>query len=261
MGDEYTGDSEEEDAVSLLNKAISSQPENPLNKAGNGGGNDDGGDDDDYDEEYMKKYMKRFMKNNKEYMGKYMKKAADFGAEVIDEFNSRSQELEDAEAVLVDGTDMFKAYAEFTQNMLKAFTELHGEVESLRNDVAYGNEINKAAGQVLIKADKVLGEISKQPNSAKGVQHMQKAAQATGGAIQPNNNGGQAGEGQGVLQKAQSLGVGGAKQLLIKAMQDGNQSAGRAITELESCGGNMARLPQSTLHLISNLHTAAGGGQ
>lgn len=199
--------------------------------------------DDEYSEAYMKNNMSKFMKNNASYMKKmgYMQKAVDNAYEAAD----NGGELE-AEVTMVDGTEMFKAFKEMSEHFLKAVTSISERLDGVEEQVDFANKISVAAGEVLVKASESLDKISSEPLTPKsqmvGQPELHKAAIKDVPA-----------DGNQVLQKAMNMGVGGAKKILIKAAMDGNGEAGRVLTQVESCFGNMTLLPASSLKLIASL--------
>lgn len=190
---------------------------------------------DEYNESYMKKYMKKFMANNPDYaskMGK-MKKALD------NAYDASESDMAEAEAVMLDGTEMFQTFKDLGDGLLKAFSDLSGRLESIEQSVGIQHELSKASGTILVKAVESLNTLSSVPKQVKG--------QLTGQTIQKADNS------QGNLQKASSLGIRGIKDLLLKAVHSGNHSAGTIITEVESCRGNLTLLPGTSVNFINSL--------
>lgn len=246
LGNTDEGVQTDDDAVDALKGLLKANRDNNDNifKAKDNGRDKDDDDDDanDYNETYMKKNMSKFMKNNPGFMKKmgYMKKAIDDAYDVA----NNDGDLE-AEATMVDGTEIFKSFKEMTNTMLKAFISLADRVDDIENQVAFNNELSAANGEVLIKACETLEQISNVPLPPKSQLvdfSLHKAKN------QPENPGG-----SNTLQKAMNLGIHGAKKILVKAAMDGNSDAGRVLTQVESCFGNLQLLPPNSLKVITDL--------
>ena len=221
-----------------------------LIKASDGADDDDDDDDDDekkgYNAEYMKKYFKRYMKENKddveEYAGQLgmLKKAM---SQAVDDV-----EMSGADATLVDGTEMFKAFVDIVNTLADSQQVIYEKLADLESHVAYNTELSKASGNVLIKAAETLEGNYSEPNKVKGA--VSATQLPVGGQGQPM---GSMGGNSNLLSKAQSIGVNEIKHKLLKAAEAGQAEAISVMTQIESCFGNLSKLPQKSLQFINNL--------
>lgn len=196
-----------------------------------------------YDDKYMAKHFKRFMKENKEDVGKYaeqlglLKKALD---DVVEDIEG----IEEADATLVEGTEFFKAFTDLAGKMVDSFNEqivtLNEKVDSLAEILGYNQELAKASADVLIKTAEKVEDVSEEPLKRKGVDQGGLKGDEDKGKDSP-------------LQKAADLSFIEIKRLVLKAAQDGNNQAAGVVTDLDCCGGNYKRLPDSSLLLIEEL--------
>jgi len=192
------------------------------------------GDGDEYKPDYMRKNMKRYLKENAEEAQNYMKEAGLLSKAVMDQYDEGT--VEDHDATVIDGTDMFKAFVAFTDNMVKAFTSVSERLEAIEDAVAFNNELNKASGSVLLGTAKIVDNIGAMPNP---VRSQLAGAGAEGGGSP--------------LQKAQSLGMRRVVDLLIKAAQNGNRDAATAVSYVEIAGGINERLPANVIPIIDSV--------
>lgn len=208
---------------------------------------DDDNDDDEYNEKFMKK-MGRYMKHNKKKFMKDdddmkgMKKALEI------ERDDLSEEIQGAEAVIVDGTKMFQKFVDFADGMLKAMSNVGQRLESLEDQLEYNGELAKASGSVLVKTASLMDSVSNTPNPLKGI-----AASFTPTIAKQPEAGNANLQKAAFLEKAKVLGFSGIKNLLQKAALSGNQEAGKVLTTIECCHGNFNLVPDAGMRVIANL--------
>lgn len=253
-------DLEEEQSIGTLRDMLKASGASAVLKAASGDGDGDdkgkGGDDDEegYDAEYMKKNMKKYLKEKPEdvkaFMKKYLKDGGDEAkafmkdmglakAAVIDA-GEATPGIEDAEVTVVDGTAMFKAFVGFAEAMETAIGEISDRLHGLTAMQMETNLLQKASGQVLIKAAEAVDQIGSAPAPVRGTQ-------IAGSAQVP-------GQAQGEpLQKAAELGMPKIKDMLLKAAMGGNQNAGRVLTQVEAANGNFNRLSATSISFINQL--------
>lgn len=208
---------------------------------------DDDEEKEEYDEKFMKK-MKSYMKKNKKYMKddeemKGMKKALET------EQADLSGEIQEAEATIVDGTKMFQKFVDFAEGMMKAMSSVGQRLESLEDQLEFNGELAKASGSVLVKTASLMDNVSNTPNPLKGVA-ASFVPQATAQQPEAGNANLQK---AAFLEKAGKLGISGIKNLLQKAMLSGNMEAGKVLTTIECCHGNLNLVPNSGMRVIANL--------
>ena len=209
-----------------------------LQKAGKDG--DDNDDDDEYDtkmQKYMvsdkgKMYMKKYMKDKGYVMGK----ATDLPD--VDQFAAAAAavDTEGADAVYVEGTGMIKAFTELANKQNEVIGDLSNQVSALTQNVAQGVELTKAAGGVQVGMAEYFQGKQKEVNLRKGV------------ALGPDGNPEGIPE---VLMKANTMGKRGLIQSLMQKAVEGDQTARRVITEIESVP-NFGYLPQHSMAYIEN---------
>lgn len=195
---------------------------------------------DEYNEAYMKKYMHKYLKDNPkdvEGMG-YMKKALDNAV------NTAQSEADNtgADMVVVDGTQMIKAFGDLGNGLVRAIEILNDKIAGIAKEVTIGNTIQKAAGNVLIKAQESIDKIGKTPQFLK--------ADLSGGQLD--------GEPSTALEKAKEIGMPKAKNLLYKAAIDGNKRAGNIMGQIEGANGNWNLLSQNSINYIVEIDSQAG---
>lgn len=201
--------------------------------------------EDEYGEKFMKK-MKSYMKTHKKYMKdddddmKKMKKALEA------EQNDLSGEILEADATIVDGTKMFQKFVDFADSMMKAMSNVGTRLESLEDQLEYNGELAKASGSVLVKTASLMDSVSSTPNPVKGM--------AAGFIQETQPKAGDVNLQKAViLEKAGKLGISGIKGLLLKAMLSGNAEAGKVLTTIECCHGNLHLMPDSGMKVIATL--------
>lgn len=247
-------DNEMDEAVEQLTNLLKadSDDSDTLIKANGGDSEEDEYDDEDedeYDEKYMKRNMKRFMKDNKSTMMKYMKNMGSVKKAIDHDMDEISDELDSAEAVLVQGTDILKAAQEQSENFV-------GVLQAMIPEQVHQGKLIKALSSVVLEMAEQINKIGSTPQPRKSVLN----------AGETNLNKAQDQEsGKGAsLQKAadfmQTNGFGGIKRLVMKAMNKNDQRAFDAITRIESCHGNLALLPQATQNYVAELIAAEGNG-
>jgi len=250
MGKENNEDFDESIAqLTDLLKAEDVDDSDALLKAN--GSEDDDKSDDEYDEKYMKRHMKRFLKNNKSTAMKYMKEMGSVKKAIDHDMDEINGELGDAEAVLVNGTDILKAAQEQSDNFV-------GVLHAIIPEQVQQGKLIKALGSVVLEMAEQINLIGSVPQPRKGVTNggetdLTKAKDTDeGGEEAP----------VGSLQKAVSFmkenGFGGIRKKVLKAMNNGDQKAFETITRLEACNGNLALLPKTTQDYIADLVSAEG---
>lgn len=192
------------------------------NMNGEGEDDDEGEDGKDYDSKFMRKHMRRYLKENRDEATKFMKDAGYMQKAVTDAIGNLDG-IEEAEAVVIDGTEVFKAQSEFNAQMLKAFNTFSKRLSSIEDAVSFSNDIAKASGKVLVDAQSSIAGLSAQPMPRRGVS---SAGQEAGTQ----------------MTKAQKLGPAGVKEILLNKAMAGDQEAGRALSHLETAGGNFRML-------------------
>jgi len=200
-------------------------------------------DGDKYDDKYMKKYMKKFMRQNPDYMSQMGKAKTDIDAE--HDLASKNGDLQ-AEATMIDGTEIFKSFKTMSANFLKAVVAFDERLSRIEKNLVFNNEVASLSGEILIKASETIDQMASMPAPLRArlaAQTMQKAKSETADGEKAET----------VFQKALSLGFSGSKKVLMKAVMDGNSEAGRVLTQVESCFGNLSLLPPTSLRLIADL--------
>ena len=218
-------------------------------------GDDKGDDDDDDDDDDSK--MEKYMKSKKGM--KYMKKMGYGHMKKADELSDSAEallkatqgtDLEGVEAVIIDGTDLVKALVETNQSLLKAVIDLSDRLESVEGNIEYSTELQKATGEVLVENASVLQKAASVPDSRKSV------LAGDAGVELPSS------DKNGRLQKAEQtaarIGFPKAKQVVMKAAMDGNASAMKLVTKMESAFGNFNMLKAQDLVLIDVLAESEG---
>lgn len=222
--------SDQDDAVTSLTSLLKAET----------GKEDDEEKGDEYNEAYMKKYMTKYMKENPkdtEGMG-YTKKAFDVAV------NTAQSEADNtgADMVVVDGTQMIKAFGELGNNLLKSILSITAKVDEIEKQVITGNTIQKAAGSVLIKAQESIDKIGKTPQLLK--------SNMVGEQSNPIPD--------TVLEKAKEIGMVKAKGLLLKAAMGGNKRAGDVMGQVEGSNGNWNMLSPNSIKYIVDIGTQEG---
>ncbi len=237
---------QDDDAVAALKGMLKAKAESDDDE---GKDKDDDSKKEEYNEAYMKKNLSKFMKDNPDYMKGMMGKMGMMKKAVDDAFISAEDDGDlSAEVTMVDGTEMFKAFKEMGNEFIKAAQVFADRLENIERAVGYSNDVSQGIGEVLIKASETLESISSAPMPTKtrfvGDSSLQKAKSSNDTP-------------QETMQKAaravQTLGIAGAKKVLMKASMEGNTEASKVVTQLESCFGNMGLLPAKSIKLIADL--------
>lgn len=202
---------------------------------------EEGDEEEEYDEEYMKKYMKKFLKKNNKFVQSLMglQKAVDTAYE-----NAAQHDDLTAEVTMIDGTEMFKAFQGATDAFVKALVTVCDRLDALEEQVSSQNDITMASGEVLVKAVETLEALASTPAPVKSQlvgkgAPMQKAVSAQSAGDNAS--------------AAPEIGITDAKRILVKAAAAGDGVAGKVLTQVESCFGNMGLLPASSLKYIADL--------
>lgn len=206
------------------------------------------GDGDEYNAEYMKKHMKRFMKENGSYMKKHMKSDGALSKAAADAFGDLSgagpdaADLSEADSIMIDGTDFFKAYQESAERNNEVLQNLCKAVDTLGEMMGQQFDLSQAAGEVLSKAYTKISAIGGQPMPRQSVVAGQPEA---GQETAPEGH-------NAMLAKAKEVGASGVRQALIKAIQNGDQDAGDVLAQLDSAR-SVDRLTPSAQQKVASL--------
>lgn len=200
-------------------------------------GGDGGDDDDDYDEAYMKKHLKRYMKANKEEAKEYAQELGFLKKSFTDSV-SALENVEEAEAVLVDGTGIFKAFTDLAGALVEKISDLKEEIADLRSNLEYQGELTKASGEVLIKSFETVEALAQAPAPRRGVTSVPQTVVT---------------QSDSPLQKAKGMNYREIKRMVLKAAQEGNSEAAELVTSLDICGGNLRMLSPEDLKTIDSL--------
>lgn len=200
---------------------------------------DDDNDNDNDDYSYNKKGKK---KGYNKKMG-YAKKARDLETE----YDNRQSEFDEADAVVVDGTDMFNLFKAFAGDVNKFMNHISKRMEILETHAEYQTQLAKASGTVLIDNSKVFSSFAKTPNLVRGIDNIPV------GSNEQNNTQELI---KAKIQKVVGMGIPGIKGILMKAVLNGNQNAGKALTQIECCHNNLKLIPSESMQLIAELADA-----
>lgn len=143
-------------------------------------------------------------------------------------------DLSHADAVLVEGTDTFKAMVNTIGTVVEAVNDLNKAVSNVN---VKGPDVSliKAIGAAVVDVSERLEKIETQPQLRKGVQFSNENIFPAGNRFSPKD----------------------AKNSLIKAMQQApaNERDGyrMLITKLESAGGNFGRLAKADFDAITSV--------
>ena len=241
----------EAEELDLLLKAAAKEPDDSeededAEKEYMKGDEDEDEEDEDsgYDEKYLKKHMKRYMKGHKSEMKKNMKDLGLFTKAMSDMADSAQRDINDhqAEATLIDGTEMFKAFADVTEKMGKIMSKQAHDLAEIKSVLVEQSVIARASGATLVKAAEMLDRDLSAPNPRKGMLF---------GTEKPDTG----------MMKAQnpSYSIGTVRQALFKAAKSGDQSAMKVMTEVESCFGNFSLIPPRSMQYIDSIMGTTGG--
>lgn len=191
---------------------------------------DEDEDEDEYNEEYVKKYLKRYAKENEEEFKKFCKEMGILQKAI----RNKVPEGIEADAVMIDGTGMFKAFAEFADAVTKEMKKIKQDIADIKMATVHSAAIAHATGEVVAKA--YANNYEKSKIAPKGT--MFKA-----------------------IKQDAKMDISTIKQALYKAAINGDQKAPLVMTKLESCGGNLNLLGDETINYISNLLRNGGNVQ
>lgn len=183
-------------------------------------------DDDEYDAKYIKRYLKKYAQENDNDFKKFCKEIGVLKKAVEEAANVDTDE---ADAVLVDGTSMFKAFSDFAEIVSESLVEMNGKVNEILKIASAQAAVVKAQSDVLINAAEMLEE---------GTPMYKGIVSAPDG------------------RRENKLDINRVKHLLYKAAQNGDQRAFNAMTKVESCYGNLNLLGAETIKYISTLAEA-----
>lgn len=201
---------------------------------------EDGGDgdgDESYDEEYMKKHLKKYMKENGEHVQKnaeelgMLKKSADVVSAAMQENGT--------ELMLVDGQQFMKALVDFAGSIHTSLEKLVEGEGMLKAHVLRGAKIGE------LSAD-ILGDMATGAVAPAGAPASTFVAPAGAGAA----------AGAAIMQKAAAMPRLELMTRLHKAVQRGDQTAEQATTYVESCNGDLSKLPASLQMYVESLASA-----
>jgi hypothetical protein len=227
-------DKHEDEAIETLQSMLKAKKE------------DDNGEEKE-DQEFMGK-VKKYLKENPKCMEDlgYVKKAQEKFEAMGKETQSEADNLE-ADAIIVEGTEFIKSFVELGQSLLKAYEATNAKIESLEQDIIFNTDLNKASSAVILKAKEQIDAIGKTPQPTKSALGQENPTIPEKPDDTP------------LLVKAKAIGIGKGKELLMKAVYNGNTEAQNMVTQLESCAGVLERIPEQTLKLITVLDEAEGG--
>lgn len=195
---------------------------------------DDKEDDKDYDPKYMKKYLKKYAKDNEDEFKSFckdvgiLKKAADDALSNITD----NDHFDESDAVLIDGTDFFKAMVGIVKEQGELLKAMKEELKDVKSAVFESAVLQKAEGLAIVGLGNKLKTAADAPLPLKGKTTLEKAEQVN----QPN------------LKNIEVV-----KKALMKAGEAGDTRALNAMTRVESCNGNLGLVGKQTLEYIQSL--------
>lgn len=195
---------------------------------GKGKGDDDSGE---YDVKYIKKYLKKYAKENDDDFKKFCKDMGVLKKAVTDLADSEG--VDEADAVLIDGTSMFKAFNDLAEGLVEAVAALKGEVNEIKDVLIENTVLSKASSSVLVKAAETLDSMGSIPEPSRGVRVAAMPAERAN-----------------PLMKGDFTTI---KRALLKAAENGDTRAFSAMTKVESCYGNLAMVGEDTLKYIQTI--------
>lgn len=231
---EYLEDSDNDDSLSALNKALDGDPSmEDLSKAGKG---DEDDKDDDYNEEYMKKYMKRYMKSNKKSCQKMMKDMDETGEKMNKAVDSIDLDADGAIVEMADLRPVLETFPEIIGEMAKAMALVAGQVIEVSDKVDESYDLMRKAAKVTAENAEGMKSFLSKPEGRKSksaIEPMEKAGSGEAGF------------------KAEDSGV--IYSTLVKAMKDKVPHAGEILSVFESRGKDPRKLNDIQKKFISNL--------
>lgn len=184
-----------------------------------------------YDAHYIKKFLKKYAKDNEEEFKKFCKDIGVLKKAVVDA--AEDAETDEADAVLVEGTEMFKAFADFAEKTTEAIIDIKEKLNEMSEIVMGQAAITKASSDVLVKAAEMIASLEDSAGMYKGVVYHNSEE-----------------KGQ------KKLDITAIKSRLLKAAQEGDPKAFNAMTKVESCYGNLALVGADTISYIKKLMEA-----
>jgi hypothetical protein len=235
----FSENPEEEDSLQSLQKALAGDPpvEN-LHKA-SGGDDEDPEDQDnkDYDESYMKKNMKRFMKENKKACQKMMKDVGASSEEMHKAIDDIDPEYDGAVVEMTELKPFLDSMKNVVETMSKAMAEINGRVDVVSAQVDQSYDLMKKAAQLQVDQAEVF----------KGVDKFLSGSQGTKGVFANAD-----------MSKAAPVAVNQNQRkivhsALMKAVKNGDKTAGLVISAFESCGQDINCLKPVHKNYINGL--------
>ncbi len=197
--------------------------------------------EDEYDAAYMKKHMKQCMTENPEAAKAYAKELG-YLKKATDDIAGEMEGIDEADSILIDGTDFIKAQGEFNAGVMNLLGSLSASMEKISAAVSVNNEFAMATARVIAKAQEVPADVT-DPAPRKSVESsMQKATEQK--------------ELPGLV-KAKDMDFRDIRRMVLKAVTDGNQDAIKIATHIDACGGMLSRLQPDILKAIESIAASA----
>lgn len=224
----------DDDGKKMMRRQMKGGHAEPDGDEGKGGKGDDDGDEAapfKYNKGYCKKYMKRYMAENPEEAREAFKGMEKMKKAMDDEV-AGLPDVDSADATLVNGTGMFKAFSGFAAEVTSILKAQAERIDELTGLMSYNTAIAQAAGAVLVKAQRQVEEAGSQPLPVRGIQS----------APQP-------------MQKAADPGK--TKNVLLKAAASGDDNARVLLTQFESAHGRLEFLEPADAARINHYLASA----
>lgn len=229
-----------ENSLQLLEKALNENDEQSLSKAKESEDKDEDedkkGNEDDYKPEYMKKYMKRYMKENKKTCGKMAKEVGIFGDEMKKAIDEIDTNLDGAVVEMADLKPILDTLTGGIESMAKAIEDLSGQVMAVTEQSDKSFDIMKKTANVTVEQAKAINDFLGQPTGRKGQTSIPEKE----------------------MKKAQSIQMTPEAKnqiytILMKAIKEGDRTAGQVLGTFESAGKDINRLNPSHKRYIGEL--------
>ena len=233
VADEIISGLSEDDSLTALSKALGDGEgeSGSLFKAEGEEDGDDESEDDDYDEKYMKRYMKKYMKSNGSACKKMMKEMGMMKAEMSDSFNSIDASAEGAIVEMTDLSPVLDKFSETIDTMSKAIEAINDRVDVIARNSDTVYDLQSKSARVMLEMGKAQEFELSQSTGRKSTstQNLQKAHEYS----QNDSN---------IVYKT-----------LLKAVKEGNESAGMVLSSFESNGKNLSKLNPAQRKVIAGL--------
>ena len=233
----FSDENVEDNSLLALQKALDGDPEmDSLFKAEKKEG-DEKDEDDEYDESYMKKHMKRYMKANKKSVSKMVKDFGDSGEDMKKAIEDIDTDSEGAVVEMVNLAPYLESQNEFNQKMVKAISDLHGQIEVVSVQTEKSFDLIQKAAKVQIEQAKEVNTFLSVPKGRKGViasAEMMKAGNVESSKFSRDDN--------NIIYRT-----------LMKATKEKDTKAGMIISSFETAGHDANRLNASQKQYIQEL--------